>query len=59
MPVREGNLLRGGRDAIPKKLNKIDTFIDGKLVESWRWRRDLLGHSEYLLRFKYIENYGW
>jgi hypothetical protein len=44
MPFRDGNLLRGCRDTVPKRLYKIDPFIDGKIVESWRGRGDWFGH---------------
>jgi hypothetical protein len=49
MPVGDGNLLRSCRDTIPQRLHEIDSFIDGKLVESWRRRRDWFGHISHLL----------
>lgn len=58
MPVRDGNLLRSSRDAIPKRLYKINPFVKGKFVESWRRRRDLFRHSSHQLPIKYIETYG-
>ena len=58
MPLRDRNLVGGFRNAIPKGLHKIDSFIDGKLVESWRWSGDWFGHISHRLRIKYSASYG-
>ncbi len=43
---------------IPESLNKVDTFFDREIVESWRWRRDRFGHISHRLRIKYSASYG-
>ena len=44
MLVRYGDHVGTGHDAIPKRLYKIDTFFDGKLIEPERRRKDCFGH---------------